>query len=235
MSAGRPRTATSAATCSRCCWPRATSRASRSPITSCATSSCRWCSPAMRRPPTRWPGRSSACCARRARTTRLRELVRSGDRPAAQEYVEATIHEGMRNRPVIPMIVRLVMRPWRFGDYVVPARTPVARQHHRAAPPPRRVSRTPRASPRSDLSASSPAPTRGSRSAAGSGAAWGRRWRWPSSASCSRRSRDGPTWWRPIPRPSGPRMRNVTMIPRGGCLVTGRAPLSGLTEVYGRR
>ncbi len=41
----------------------------------------------------------------------------------------------MRNRPVIPMIARLAMRPWRFGDYVVPARTPVGVSiialHHR--------------------------------------------------------------------------------------------------------
>jgi cytochrome P450 len=65
---------------------------------------------------------------------RLRELTRAGG-PEADAYVEATIHEGMRNRPVIPMIVRMVKRPWRFGDYVVPARTPVAVSivalHHR--------------------------------------------------------------------------------------------------------
>ncbi len=65
---------------------------------------------------------------------RLRELVRSDD-PRADAYVEATIHEGMRTRPVIPMIVRLVTRPWRLGEYVVPARTPVsisiAALHHR--------------------------------------------------------------------------------------------------------
>jgi cytochrome P450 len=67
---------------------------------------------------------------------RLRESVRSGDRERGQEYVEATIHEAMRNRPVIPMIVRMVKRPWRFGDYVLPAGTPVAVSivalHHRA-------------------------------------------------------------------------------------------------------
>jgi cytochrome P450 len=65
---------------------------------------------------------------------RLRELVRAGG-PEGDAYVEATIHEGMRNRPVIPMIVRLVKRPWRFGDYVVPANTPVGISivalHHR--------------------------------------------------------------------------------------------------------
>ncbi|MEO6858985.1 MAG: cytochrome P450 [Solirubrobacteraceae bacterium] len=66
---------------------------------------------------------------------RLRETVRAGGEEA-DAYVEATIHEGMRNRPVIPMVVRMVKRPWRFGEYVVPARTPVAVSivalHHRA-------------------------------------------------------------------------------------------------------
>jgi cytochrome P450 len=65
---------------------------------------------------------------------RLRELTRAGGEEG-EAYVEATIHEGMRNRPVIPMIVRMVMRPWQFGDYVVPKRTPVAVSivalHHR--------------------------------------------------------------------------------------------------------
>jgi cytochrome P450 len=65
---------------------------------------------------------------------RLREVVRSGD-AAAEDHIEATIYEGMRVRPVIPMIVRMVKRPWRLGEYVVPARTPVAMSivalHHR--------------------------------------------------------------------------------------------------------
>jgi len=63
----------------------------------------------------------------------LRDRVRSGD---GADYVEATIHESMRVRPVIPMIVRMVNRPWRLGEYVLPARTPVAVSilgvHHRA-------------------------------------------------------------------------------------------------------
>jgi cytochrome P450 len=65
---------------------------------------------------------------------RLRELVRAGGEEADQ-YVEATIHEGMRVRPVIPMVVRMVKKPWRLGDYVVPANTPVGVSivalHHR--------------------------------------------------------------------------------------------------------
>ncbi len=54
----------------------------------------------------------------------LRELTRS-DTAGADEYVEATVYEGMRVRPVIPVILRMVKRPWQFGDYVVPAETPV--------------------------------------------------------------------------------------------------------------
>jgi cytochrome P450 len=65
---------------------------------------------------------------------RLRELVRSDDE-AAETYVEATIHEGMRVRPVIPFVVRLIKQPWELGEYVVPADTPVAVSivalHHR--------------------------------------------------------------------------------------------------------
>ena len=96
------------------------------------------------------------------------------------EYVEATIHEGMRERPVIPMIVRMVKRPWRLGEYVVPARTPVAVSivalHHRED-----VYPDPSRSGPSGSSSASPARTRGSRSVAASGAASARRWRWPSS------------------------------------------------------
>ena len=66
---------------------------------------------------------------------RLREAVRSGSREEGDEVVEATITEGMRSRPVIPMIGRRVMVPWRLGDYAVPGDTPVTMSilllHHR--------------------------------------------------------------------------------------------------------
>ncbi len=66
---------------------------------------------------------------------RVREIVRSDD-PAVDEYLDATVYEGMRVRPVIPFIVRLVKQRWQFGDYVVPANTPVAVSiialHHRS-------------------------------------------------------------------------------------------------------
>src|SRR3954467_8761165 len=64
---------------------------------------------------------------------RLRETVRSGD--GSEDYVEATIHEAMRARPVIPIVGRVVQRPWRLGEYVVPARSEVLASilllHHR--------------------------------------------------------------------------------------------------------
>ncbi len=66
----------------------------------------------------------------------LKARTRGADPEAAKHYVEATIHEGMRQRPVIAFVVRRVQTPWRFGEYVVPSNTPVALSivgvHHRA-------------------------------------------------------------------------------------------------------
>ena len=59
--------------------------------------------------------------------------VRSGR--GAAEQIETTIHEGMRSRPVIPIIGRRVTVPWRLGDFAVGPDTPVAISilllHHR--------------------------------------------------------------------------------------------------------
>jgi cytochrome P450 len=52
----------------------------------------------------------------------LRDVTRSGD-PAPR--VEATVIEGMRCRPVVPLVGRTVNAPWRFGPYGVPASTPI--------------------------------------------------------------------------------------------------------------
>jgi cytochrome P450 len=64
---------------------------------------------------------------------RLRDAVRSNTQVA--EHVEAVITEGMRSRPVIPVIGRRVAVPWRLGPYAVPANVPVAMSilllHHR--------------------------------------------------------------------------------------------------------
>jgi cytochrome P450 len=65
---------------------------------------------------------------------RLRETVRSGADPDG--YVDATIHEAMRARPVIPAIGRKALVPWQLGDYTVPAGTEILVSivllHHRA-------------------------------------------------------------------------------------------------------
>jgi cytochrome P450 len=45
--------------------------------------------------------------------------------PDDEEYVEATIHESMRARPVIPIVGRRLTVPWQLGDYRLPADTPV--------------------------------------------------------------------------------------------------------------
>jgi cytochrome P450 len=50
---------------------------------------------------------------------RLRDTARSEEDPDG--YLEATIIEGMRSRPVIPVIGRNVTVPWQLGDYRVPA------------------------------------------------------------------------------------------------------------------
>jgi cytochrome P450 len=52
----------------------------------------------------------------------LRDEVRShGDGGEAGGYLEATIHETMRVRPVVPVIGRRATVPWRLGDVVAPA------------------------------------------------------------------------------------------------------------------
>jgi cytochrome P450 len=63
----------------------------------------------------------------------LTAAVRGDD--GAAEAIEATINEGMRTRPVIPIIGRRPTVPWRLGDYAVPTDTPITMSilllHHR--------------------------------------------------------------------------------------------------------
>ncbi|MGN6190336.1 MAG: cytochrome P450 [Conexibacter sp.] len=65
---------------------------------------------------------------------RLREEVR-GDSEEADAYVEATIHEAMRNRPVVPITGRRVKAPWQLGEWRLPAHShflvSVTLLHHR--------------------------------------------------------------------------------------------------------
>jgi len=63
----------------------------------------------------------------------LLESVRGGTDTA--EWIEATIVETMRSRPVVPLIGRRVAVPWQLGEYGVPAGTAIAMSilllHHR--------------------------------------------------------------------------------------------------------
>lgn len=54
---------------------------------------------------------------------RLKEAVRGETPNGAHDdaYVEATIHEVMRVRPVVPIIGRRVAVPWQLGDRTIPA------------------------------------------------------------------------------------------------------------------
>jgi cytochrome P450 len=62
----------------------------------------------------------------RAAYDRLREEVRATESDeAGGEYVEGTIHEAMRCRPVIPLIGRRVQVPWQLGEWQLPSGTSV--------------------------------------------------------------------------------------------------------------
>ena len=68
---------------------------------------------------------------------RLREEVRGSDgAQAGAEYVEATIHETMRSRPVVPIVGRRVRAPWQLGEWRLPAGSSllvsILLLHHRA-------------------------------------------------------------------------------------------------------
>ena len=156
---------------------------------------------------------------------RLRELVRGPDRAAADAYVEATINEGMRNRPVIPMIVRMVKRPWRFGEYVLPADTPVAVSivalHHREDVYPEPFAFRPERFVGTKPGTYTWIPFGGGiRRCLGASLAMAEQ-RVVLEAIARRTDLVAPD---PTPEPA--RMRNVTMIPRGGCRVT----VTGVSE-----
>jgi cytochrome P450 len=146
----------------------------------------------------------------------LRGAVRSGN--GGEEYVEATIHEGMRDRPVIPMIVRMVNRRWRFGEYVTEAGTATAVSilglHHRTDIYPEAS----RFAPERFLGRKPGTYTwipfgGGIRRCLGAALAMAEQ-RVMLEAIARRTDLVAPD-----PTPEPPRMRNVTMIPAHGCRV----------------
>ena len=132
---------------------------------------------------------------------RLREVARSDEDPDG--YLEATIHETMRSRPVIPIIGRIVKVPWRLGEYGVPGGQLGADQHPARAPPRGRVPGPYAFRPERFVGRQARHLQLDPLRRRASGAAWEPRWPWPSSGWCFRRSPGAPTWRRPTPRPSG--------------------------------
>lgn len=64
-------------------------------------------------------------CERLTRTPSAYDALRSSVRDGDDAYLEATIHETMRVRPVVPITGRRPQVPWQLGEYVVPARSRV--------------------------------------------------------------------------------------------------------------
>ena len=112
---------------------------------------------------------------------RLTAAVREDD--GADEVVEETINESMRSRPVVPMIGRRVSVPWRLGEYAVEAGAPISMSilliHHREDIYPDPFSFRPERWEGVESNTCRWIPFGG-----GVGAAWARRWPWPSSGRC---------------------------------------------------
>jgi cytochrome P450 len=125
----------------------------------------------------------------------------------------------MRTRPVIPMIARMVMRPWRLGEHVVPARTPVAVSivalHHRPDVYPEPHAFDPRRFEGVKPGTYTWIPFGGGiRRCLGATLAMAEQ-RVVLEAIARRTDLAAPD-----PAPERARMRNVTMIPRAGCQIT---------------
>jgi cytochrome P450 len=157
---------------------------------------------------------------------RLRDVARFDDDPDG--YIEATIHEGMRSRPVIPVIGRRVTVPWQLGEYLVPAGSSVLMSilllHHRddlypdpfAFRPERFLGRKPGTYTWIPFGG-------GIRRCLGAALAMA------EQRVVLREIARRTDLHAPDPRPERARHRNVTMIPAAGALVamsgrTGRAP-----------
>ena len=148
---------------------------------------------------------------------RLREEV-ALRRRGADAYVEATIHETMRNRPVVPITGRRVKAPWQLGEWRLPENShilvSVALLHHREDVYPDPFNFRPERFLGVRPGTYTWVPFGG-----GIRRCLGATSRWPSSGWCCARSRGGSTWAAPDLRPERVLHRNVTMIPAKGAEV----------------
>ena len=100
-----------------------------------------------------------------------------GDRRAAMadEYMQAVINETLRCRPVVPVVVRLLQEPLVVGGHELPAGTRVVPSIYLTNRNPRVYARPARVPPRALSRRGARTRSPGSRSAAASAAASGRR------------------------------------------------------------
>ncbi len=152
---------------------------------------------------------------------RLREAVRAGGEEA-EGYVEATIHEGMRARPVIPMIIRMARPRWQLGDHVLAANTPIsisiAALHHREDVYPQPFSFRPER-----FLASKPGTYTWIPFGGGIRRCLGATLAMAEQRVVLRAIAQRTDLRAPDQRPEAPRQRNVTMIPRhGGRVIVSR-------------
>ena len=122
----------------------------------------------------------------------------------------------MRVRPVIPMIVRMVNRPWQLGDYVVPAHTPSAVSIVAAAPPRRRLSRPATGSRPERFVGRKPGTYTWIPFGGGIRRCLGATLAMAEQRVVLRAIARRTDLAAPDPAPEPPRQRNVTMIPRSG-------------------
>ncbi len=163
----------------------------------------------------RTPAAYAACATTSAPTTRRRRLV------------EATVSEGMRARPVIPIVARRVTVPWRLGEFACRGRDAGAMNivlvHHRADVYPDPFAFRPERCLRPQARDLHVDPVRRRHPALPR--------RRAGHGRTARRARgDRPAGWISPPRDPEPERalhRNVTMIPERGARVVVRAKLAG--------
>ena len=169
----------------------------------------------------RSPGRSSGCCATPRVLARLRESIAAGE----DDYLDATIKETLRARPVIVDVARKLTAPAEIGGYELPAGTFVLPAIAGAALPRGPLPGARRVPARALPRRQAPTTTPGSRSAAACGAASA-----PPSpstrcgSSCARSS-SAPTCAPPTQRPERVKIRNITLAPGKGGQVVLERPL----------